>query len=39
MGRIESVNELATQLKFVLDDGTGKIEVCHWIDNDDNDLV
>lgn len=39
VGRIESVNELATQLKFVLDDGTGKIEVCHWIDNDDNDLL
>ena len=39
VGKLVSCQELATQLKFVLDDGTGTVEVCLWIDNDEGDAV
>ena len=34
VGKITSCDELSTQLKLRLDDGTGTAEVCHWIDSD-----
>ncbi|KAK9794024.1 hypothetical protein WJX73_004022 [Symbiochloris irregularis] len=34
VGKLLSCDELSTQLKLRLDDGTGTAEVCHWIDAD-----
>lgn len=39
VGKLVSCQELSTQLKFGLDDGTGTVEVCYWIDTDEGDTV
>ena len=39
VGKLVSCQELATQLKFMLDDSTGTVEVCHWIDSDEGEIV
>jgi hypothetical protein len=39
VGKLVSMHELATNLSMVLDDGTGRVDIKYWIDNDETDLV
>lgn len=39
VGKIVSVQEQSTNLTLMLDDGTGRVELKYWIDNDEAELV
>lgn len=39
VGKILSVQEQATNLTIVLDDGTGRVELKYWIDSDESEQV
>ena len=34
VGRIKSISEKATNHSYIIDDGTGTIEVRHWTNNE-----
>ena len=37
MGRIQSVSEQSTHIRYTLDDGTGVLEVSKWAEKTDDD--
>jgi replication factor A2 len=39
VGKIASVQEQSTNLTLMLDDGTGRVELKYWIDNDEAELL
>lgn len=39
VGKIVSMQEQATNLSMVLDDGTGTVDLKYWIDSDETEMV